>query len=142
MSCISEILDGQTLYYRPPKNQPDKVVDNAPVSTTVYPVLPMTKDVRILSIAIKDVFTVQPDPLEVILNINGFERVALVNNPTTNTYYYIYNPEAGSTFALASTSYAHSRAFFIEEQQIKVDCRTTGGTVSQMVCRLKWAKWG
>ena len=126
------------------QRQPDAVIAQAnPVSGTLYPVLAATEDVSIISISIKVTWTVQPDPLQVHTIIDGNIITYNQANPVSTTNYYpVTIPyanevnqamDSGSDLALR-TSYP------MDGQDVAVSAETTGGTVSNLTCRVKWAR--
>lgn len=130
----------------PPKHQADVNLDESNPATTPYTVLVTTQNCRLISISIYSEWTVQPDPLSVIITIDGQTVQLNQANPVTATTYYIRNqsnmPSDG--MSLDTTDYALYKSFFLEGRSIKVEARigaTTAGTVQKMICRVKYAKW-
>lgn len=128
----------------PPTHQADAVLNQGnPVSGTAYPVLAATNNVRIISIAVSVTWTVQPNPLEVHVTIDGNTITYTVANPVSATYYF-----ARPAAALAETAqildtnyYSHYRAFLLEGKNVAITAETTGGTTSNLACRVKYARW-
>ena len=129
-----------------PRQQPDAYISQAnPVSTTIYPVLPTTKNVRILSIETDITWAVtQPTPLEVILVIDGLTYIFFQNNPVTATPVYATLTGNNSiiTFPL-STDWLPYKEFLIEGRSINVGVRVTWAVTqpTPLNCRVKYAKW-
>ena len=123
--------------------QVDAVLNQAnPVSGTLYPVLAASEDVRIISISINNIWTVQPSPLDAELAIDGVTVRHNKINPASATSYYAIIEEANSMAnqSLATISPALTRSFLWEGQSVAVGARTTGGTVSNLTSRVKWAR--
>ena len=112
-----------------------------PDSGVPYVVLDTQRNVRIRSIAVICVWTEQPTPLESHVTIDGQPHTYLADDPDTAIWYYA---EIGEAYAatlqgLGVTSH-YNRAFFLEGRSVKVEAEITGGTVSNIACRVKWAK--
>lgn len=128
-----------------PEQQPDAAINQPnPTNGTEYIILDTTKNVRINSISAQCTWAVQPSPLQIHVYIDDKEIIYGKSNPVTETNYYAdaswsANPEA--TQNLASTSSADNQAFLIEGRSVKITAEITGGTVSALVARVKWAKW-
>ena len=120
--------------------QAEAVKDQAnPVSGDVYVVLTTKKLARIYTFAVKVVWTVQPNPLEVHALIDGQTYRWSFANPVTNTYYIIRGINAGASITDQGLSITESdKAFVMEGKSITFSVETTGGTVSQMVGRTKF----
>lgn len=120
----------------------DAVIAQAnPVSGTRYAVL-RTSNARIISLFAQVTWTVQPDPLEIHMTIDGQTLRWYKGNPVTATG---YEPENGAAadpgwMNLNITGYFAYRAFILEGRQIFIEAETTGGTVSLLDCRVKYAK--
>lgn len=124
--------------------QEDAVLNQAdPVSGTKYGVGVLgtaQKNVRLIYICVKCVWTVQPDPLELHLTINGRSITMGRSAPDTDVWYY---PTFSNSqeFVLNATDPAISRAFFLDKSRsVKIEAEITGGTVSNLSARVKWAK--
>ena len=74
------------------QHQVDADINQAnPVSTTLYEVLPTTFNVKVISIAALVAWIVtQPNPLEILVTIDGITRVYTQANPANLTWYYPY----------------------------------------------------
>ena len=126
------------------EHQPDAVLDQTdPDSGTKYVVLDTTKNVRIISIMIQCTWTVQPNPLEIWLTIDGQVLRFYFSDPESATPYFAFlNPGGPVTNEglTVNMAYAVYKAFLIEGRNIKVEAEITGGTVSNLSARVKWAK--
>lgn len=133
------------------KHQPDATINvTDPVSGQKYEwkdpdenPLGTQKNVRILSIAVSCTWTVQPTPLEVWVTIDGETKRHYFGDPVSATNYYAFlTPGSPATNeGLTETiGYAVYKAFLIEGRSIKVEAEITGGTVSNLTARVKWAK--
>jgi len=121
----------------------DAVLNQAnPTSGLEYEVLPTTEKVRIKSISISVAWTVQPSPLEVHFTVDGLTRRHYFNNPVTATQYYVERGQThldSSSQVMAVTTVQSSRAFLIEAKSLRITAETTGGTVSNITVRIKYA---
>lgn len=124
------------------KHQADATLTQASaVSGTKYTVLDTTKNVRIISIAALDDWSVDTTLLEVHVTIDGESFVWQVD-PTDNTWYSVRDIDAGATNLLQTLNAASStnQAFILEGKSVKVEVETTGGTSVSLQCRVKYAK--
>ena len=132
------------------KHQPDATIDqDNPVSGQKYEwkdpegkPLGTQKNVRILSINVNCTWTVQPTPLEIWLTIDGQPLRFFVNDPDTVTEYYA-RLKANITPAaqqLTTTEIINAKAFMLEGRTAKIEAEITGGTVSKLNVRVKYAK--
>ena len=96
------------------------------------------KRVRIISIAVKCTWTVQPTPIEAHVTIDGQSFLASFTDPNTNTWYYVVNEPSSVNMVLTTTSPIH-RSFLLEGRSVKVEAEITGGTVSNLSARVKYA---
>lgn len=114
------------------------LVQANPVSGTEYPVLAATENVRLIHVAIKCTWTVQPTPLQLHITIDGQTLIAYFDNPVSNQWYTIeYRRADDPGFHLNTTTIP--RAFLLEGRSIAVTAEITGGTVSQLSARVKYA---
>lgn len=131
-----------------PAQQADAAISQAnPVSTTLYEVLPTTKNVRIISIAANITWaTTQPTPLEVVVTIDGISFVFVQPNPVTATNYCAglsgEKAENAQIFFAAAAADQY-RAFMLEGRSVRVQARVTWATTqpTPLVCRVKYARW-
>jgi len=134
--------------------QDDALVDMSggtpPVSGTKYEwstdgsvanALGTQKNVRIIGIECKVTWTVQPTPLEVHITVDGVELTGGMTNPTTATsYYVIMRSFSAGALVVSTVDSLPSSPFIVEGRSVKVEVETTGGTVSALTARVKWAK--
>ncbi|NVM23119.1 MAG: hypothetical protein HWN68_15215 [Desulfobacterales bacterium] len=123
------------------KHQADATLDQTdPVSGTKYEVLATTKNVRIILIEAQCTWTVQPTPLEIHVTIDGQPLVFSKADPVSEDYYYAtpYAPVAGGSLNVVAE--VRHRAFLLEGRSVKVEAEITGGTVSNLSARVKYAK--
>jgi len=132
------------------QQQPDAVLSQAdPTANTLYTVLAATKNVQIRSVSASVTWTVQPNPLEIVITVDGQTWNFSFANPVTATNYIL--AESVASLALAesaqilattlSATVTFHRAF--EARSVKVEARTgktTAGTVSNLSARVKYAK--
>lgn len=117
-----------------------------PVSTTLYTVLSATEKVRIISIEADIAWAVtQPDPLEVVVTVDGVSMVFAVANPVSATKYFasLAAGVAASAQVLETTDRAaEGRPFLLEGRSVKVEARVTWVTTqpTPLACRVKYAK--
>lgn len=126
------------------KHEPDgNLAQPNPVSGTAYTVLNTTRNARIISMCVRVDWTVQPTPLLIIVTIDGQTITHAFTNPVTATYYYAVilgeSAETNQLLALASTS-TQNKPFTWEGRSVKVEAKTTGGTVQWLYARVKCAK--
>lgn len=125
-----------------PEMQPDATLSQAnPISGDKYTVLDTTKNVRIISIMLKVTWTVQPTPLEVHITIDGQALTGSQANPVSVTNYYVQLHGGQATLFLNTTDQVIYRTFLLEGRSVKIEVETTGGTVSNLSSRVKYAKW-
>ena len=127
------------------KRMPDAVLNQAtPASGTKYTVLDTTRNCRIHSIVAQVTWTVQPNPLEVHLTIDGVAYTMTQANPATATPYAL--SESVATDFLVTTAGTFVTVFSavnppitFEGKTVKVEAETTGGTVDPLECRVKYS---
>jgi len=137
-------MRGDHKTFEVPALQADAVLDQAaPTSGLKYTVLNTTKNVRLISIAVKCTWTVQPNPLEVHLTIDGQAWTFAIGNAVTDTYYVpiINADDLPTAFGFDVVGISKYKEFLIEGRSVKVEAEVTGGTVSNLYCRVKYAKW-
>ena len=132
--------------YQPPEDQDDATLSQAnPTSGTKYTVLDTIANVRIISISVQCTWTVQPTPLEIHITIDGKTITHTFANPVTATDYVAFiNPtKAATAQGLSATDPTDLGlpAFLREGRSVKVEAEITGGTVSNLSSRVKYAKW-
>lgn len=116
-----------------------------PASGTKYTILDTTKNVQIRSISVRVSWTVQPSPLEVWVTIDGQTIKHTFANPVTATYYLaeVLAEQLATAQGLidsATRDPSKTRDFLYEGRSIKVQAEITGGTVSALDGRVKYAK--
>jgi len=124
--------------------QVDAVLSQAsPVSGTKYTVLATTKNVRIRSIVAQVTWSGQPNPLEVHLTIDGIPFTVTQTNPVSATPYALAQSVAADFLAAEVFVTVYSAVnvpIQYEGKSVKVEVETTGGTVSLLECRVKYAR--
>jgi hypothetical protein len=127
-------------------HQADAVLSQAnPVSATLYPVLPTTANVRVISIETNLTWAVtQPTPLEVVMTIDGNTIIWTQANPVTATPYYA-RVRAGFTELtqdFEATSSSPQRSFMLEGRSVKIEVRVTWAVTqpSPLNCRVKYSR--
>lgn len=128
--------------FKPPTQYTDIEVSTAnPISGTPYGLIGTTLDMRIIGISVRVTWTVQPTPLEVHVLIDGVTFIFARANPVSNTWYVVrhhdmrYN-EANQTLSGTAET---QMPFVLEGRSIIISTETTGGTVSNMTARLRYA---
>jgi hypothetical protein len=123
------------------QRQADATLSQAnPVSAQKYTVLATALNVRILSIEAAVTWTVQPTPLEIVVTIDGQTIVYSKDNPASATAYFAVTAGANTALfqALSVTDGAITRSFLMEGRSVKIEARTTGGTVSLLTSKVKY----
>ena len=117
-----------------------------PVSTTLYPVLAATANVRLISIETDITWaTTQPTPLEIVVTIDGVSTIFLVANPVSATPYFASldaNATAATQDLETTDRTATGRSFLLEGRSIQVQARITWATTqpTPLNVRVKYAK--
>jgi len=129
------------------QQQADAAINQAgPVSTTLYDVLATAFNVRILSISVSVIWTVQPTPLEIVITIDGITIIHAVTNPISTTSYLCVpgkDVAPATQYLLAMTGVTPEElgpVILYEGRTVRVQARTTGGTVQNLIARVKWAR--
>ena len=123
------------------KEQPDATLDQAnPVSGTKYTVLDTVRNARIKSISVRCVWTVQPTPIELWVTIDGQTIRHRFDNPETAKSYYALKAKGLDANNQGLSLSSESEAFIYEGRSVKVEAEITGGTVSNLSARVKYAK--
>jgi len=128
--------------YPVPEQQADATLNQAtPVSGTQYEVLATTRNCRIITIAVRCTWTVQPTPLEIWITIDGVTERHYFTDPVSDTAYYVGNEQPFvAENNMATAPHVH-RAFYEEGRSVKIEAEITGGTVSNLSARVKYARW-
>lgn len=130
-----------------PEMQADLYLNqNNPTSGLKYEVMPTTELVRIISVTTSITHTVQPDPMECHITADGIATTNALATPATATWFYgthIYHGIFGDDVITFQSGLPDRRdlTFLFEARSCKIEMETTGGTVSNMKCRVKYAKW-
>jgi len=128
-----------------PARQADAVISQAnPVSTTLYPVLD-ARNAVIHSAYVTVTWTVQPTPLDLIVTVDDIAHIHSVANPITTQPYepasYKYTAATGQLLVSTVDDRLVLMGPIYVGRTVKIEVRTTGGTVSILACRVKWSKW-
>ena len=127
-----------------PEHQTEVNLDQLnPVSGTQYETLAPTELVRIISIAARSTWTVQPNPLEVHLTIDGNVITFTRANPNNNVWYTcaVTDPNVDTSQPMQTVAFARERTFLLEGRSVAITGEIIGGTVSRLQVKLKWARW-
>lgn len=128
--------------HRPPTWQGFIELDRVnPISGTRYETLPVTAECRVLNIAARCTWTVQPTPLEVWIEIDGQTLQFIRVNPVSNTWYYTNLTVNAPDNNLPLGAGQFQMAFIIEGRSVQVLAEITIGTVSRLQCRLYYGTW-
>ena len=117
-----------------------------PVSATLYSVLATTANVRLISIETDLTWaTTQPNPLEVVVTIDGVSTIFSFTNPVSATAYFAsLNANAAANAQTLETTdrTATGRPFLLEGRSVKVEVRITWATTqpTPLNVRVKYAK--
>lgn len=102
------------------------------------------KNVRIISMLVNVTWSGQPDPLEIHGTIDGVAyKWTFTPNPASATNYFArLDAGVAENAQLLNTTdtLPAGRGFLLEGRSIKIEVETTGGTVSALNARIKWAK--
>lgn len=126
------------------EHQADVVLNQVnPVSGTKYTVLNTTPNARIISIVVTCTWTVQPTPLEIHVTIDGQAYTFYKDDPATVTFYEV--DIHGRDVPLlgdmeGAGAYQTYRSFLLEGRSVKIEAEITGGTVTLLYARVKYAK--
>lgn len=98
-------------------------------------------NVRIISIAALDDWSVDTTSIEVHVTIDGVAFIFIVD-PNDDTWYFA---DLGAQLApaanvLTTTDNSITRAFLLEGRSVKVEVESTGGTSDTLWLRVRWAK--
>jgi len=126
-----------------PEHQADAIFSQVnPISGTKYLMLDITKNCRVIGIDISCVWTVQPSPLEIYITIDSVNYTASKVDPVSAAYYVVYAvPTSTGLSLIVGADAIKERAFLLEGRSIKIEAAITGGTVSSLFGRVKYAKW-
>jgi len=128
-----------------PQQQPDSYLNQAnPVSATLYPVLPVTSNVRLQILAGRITWAVtQPTPLELVVTIDGQTIIFSLPNPVTNTAYEAWVSPLETVGDLRILDTSRSQPFILEGRSVQVQARITWAVTqpTPLECRVKWARW-
>lgn len=129
------------------QHQADATLSQAnPVSTTLYEVLAITKNVRVISMAAIVTWTVQPSPLDIVVTIDGQTLTFTLANPSSAGWKLAFKqqhqPPTAQVLISASGGEVDDRKAFlgIEGRSVRIQARTTGGTVSSLEARVQYAR--
>ena len=125
------------------QQQPDATLNQAnPVSGTKYAVLDtqQAQKVRIIGISVQCTWTVQPTPLEIHVTIDGQTVTFTITDPASATDHFACNSLGNAETAQELSITQPDQAFLREGRSVKVEAEITGGTVSNLSARVKWAK--
>ena len=120
--------------------QDDKTLsqDN-PDSGVPYLVMDTTPNVRVIGVAAICTWTAQPSPLELHLTIDGQPITHKVTDPADGMFYRGVIDEGRSPTTQLLVNTVPEQAFLYECRSVKVEAEITGGTVSNLTARVKWA---
>lgn len=128
-----------------PKLQADATLTQPnPTSGNQYTVLSTKQNVVVLGAAVKVTWTVQPDPLEMHFVIDGQTITHTVVNPVSGSWYYPINYAAAAETSqgLSTTAQPNQDGSYAHRgRSVKVLVEITGGTVSEITARVKYARY-
>jgi hypothetical protein len=118
-----------------------------PVSTTIYPVLPTSMNVKIHSIEEDITWAItQPNPMQVRVTVDGITIIHSQVDPVSATPYYCRRiPGVDAVNQLMTTDQAiamNEAAPLYEGRSVRVDCLViwAANQSTPLVCRVKWAQ--
>ena len=124
-----------------PEHQADAVLNqDNPDSGTKYTVLDTTKNVRIVAVMVACTWTVQPTPLEIHITIDGQPYTLTMDDPASGTCHFFNYWALTTSIGVLGTS-DPKMPFLLEGRSVKIEAEITGGTVSNLSARVKYAKW-
>lgn len=131
-----------------PEHQPDVDINQAnPGSGVWYEVLPITSNVRIISIAAKITGAATTfDWLEAVVSIDAQALIFRVAPPVSGTQYFasLASEMTNMLQVLETTDRcAQGKAFLVEGRKIGVSAAVKWSIAqpTPLVCRVKYAKW-
>jgi len=141
-----QVIDGKQAF----QQQADATLSQAnPTANTLYTVLSTTQNVRVISMIASVTWTVQPDPLELVVTIDGRTINYSFSNPATATNYTAIESVASMAAAASAQVLATTLSATVlklppfEGRSVKIEARTgatTAGTVQNLAARVKYAK--
>lgn len=105
-----------------------------PVSGTQYSLLPTTRNVRVLGLEASCTWTVQPNPLEMHMTVDGKAVKFSQGNPVSTTLYrpLVELAKALNAMNCSGTAYHVYSLRQWDCAELKVDVEVTGGTVQSL----------
>lgn len=97
--------------------------------------------VRIISASAVTTWTVQNNPLELHVTLDGNVLECSHANPVSTTVYSMSNINPGAASWSLETPTTTYRAFVVEGKVCVITAETTGGTVSNLSSRIKYARF-
>ena len=128
----------------PPAWQATATLNQAnPVSGTQYVLLDTTLNCRVIACSASCTWTVQPNPLQLHIEIDGQPQVAAEQgNPVSTTTYHGTKYGTGAQIISFHTNdYTYTRPYLVEGKSIRLTCEITGGTVQNLSGTCKYQKW-
>ena len=129
--------------------QADAVISVAPAANTLYPILAATPNVQVKSVSASVTWTVQPDPLEIVIVVDGITWTYSFANPVSTTNYILAESvvslaaDQASQILAATLSATTTFHRVFEGRNVAIYARTgktTAGTVSNLTARVKYAR--
>lgn len=115
-----------------------------PTDGNPYTVLATTANVKILSIGVKQIHSVTPTNLQIHVTIDGQTITFEKTSPTSNWWYECIRcvDKANTAQELGdSDNVEYYMAYLMEGRSVKVEAEVNGGTVSNLACYVKYAKY-
>lgn len=128
----------------PPEMQTDATINQAaPTSGWFYPLLAATDNVRVIGVAAACTWTVQPTPLEIHVVVDGDTYQFSQANPVSATYYGLidFDLAAAITAQTLKAGLTTLGPFVLEGRSVTISVAVTGGTVSNLSARLRYATY-
>jgi hypothetical protein len=133
----------------PPTYQADATLNQAnPVSGTKYTLLVATVNAVIYDILASITWTVQPDPLEIHVTIDGNERTYTLASPASATSYRPSLSKSNDPASITrygdvgfSSSDLSTPIIMFQGRSITVTLESTGGTTSALKGLCEYGRW-
>jgi len=127
--------------YPVPEYQADATLNQVnPTSGLKYTVLDATPLCRLITVQASITWTVQGN-LEFHVTVDGVPVTTLVATPASTEKQYLQLAGSGADWMIENSDKNQYRPYLIEGRTIKVEVETTGGTVSNLSARVKYARW-
>jgi hypothetical protein len=85
----------------------------------------------------------QPNPVEVIVTVDGIPFIFTIANPVSTTKYFASLSTVAADAQMMESTDRPARTYLLEGQSVKVEIRVTWAVTqpTPLNCRVKYAKW-